>query len=251
MKVVVGTPFCGRPVDRFVSNIDRLDAPNGVHFIWVDTTGDEEEFYSVLVEKAEEMRFPTTVFRYQQPVARVGNLPASMTYIDPEVHRRKGEAIAAAEEFLRERFLETDGEFLMIVEDDVFPPSHALRKMAQDFSPGVVAVAAVVPTFNNLHNPIAWELEVHPDYLLLTPPPRIYGGLWEVGGASFGCIMIRRDFLESVSFRVGRHYLMHHDVSFSMDVAVRGKRILLDADIWCEHRQMVEKYGSGRAGRRA
>jgi hypothetical protein len=240
--IAVGTVFCGRDPTRFVWNLARMDR-SGLSFIWIDTTS-SPEFYRVLGNLSGRLGLGAEIHKHPVPVYRIPGLPGWLTPSSPSVHAEKGAAIAASYEALREHFLRGREDFLLVVEDDVFPPPDAPVRLLADYragGPGVAAVAAAVPMHGDA-KPIAWNIKMRPGVAEFVDVEDRGWGVREVGAASFGCILIPRWVLERVAFRFGPGSMLHQDLAFALDARRAGWRILLDYGVRCGHEDLAELW---------
>ncbi len=79
--------------------------------------------------------------------------------------------------------------FVLIVEDDVIPPTDVIEALLRCLDPGTDAVAA------------PYRARQHPAYVVWDHEEVNLGGgrgVQEVGGSGFGCLLLRRDVLEEL-----------------------------------------------------
>lgn len=236
-RVVIGTIFTGRDLSEWKEGMKKLKRKeSSLKAIWLDVTGEESRRRYDYLKK--EMPFEVEVIGHPLPIVKgKGGVPYT-TGRDRVLHQRKGVSIAQAYNLIRDRFLDTGGDYLWIVEDDVIPPPDALPKLLSCFKEEDVGAAAGVVRVNYPEEGVvmAWDLTSVSGGFQTVPKTEVGGEKpVEVGGASFGCIMIPARVVSAVRFRTGLGYTHHQDITFSADLRRLGGRMLLDPRVECEH----------------
>jgi hypothetical protein len=117
--------------------------------------------------------------------------------------------------------------FVLVVEDDVVPPVGVIDRLMRGIDSGTAAVAA--PYRARLHDRhVVWNdrgenLEMG-------------SGLKPVGGAGFGCILLRREVLIHETFRYGGAEALDFDRAFCRRLRQDRWTIKVDWSQLCEHR---------------
>jgi len=140
--------------------------------------------------------------------------------------------------YIREKFLEGDYEYLFIVESDLFPHESMLKDL---MATNVDIVGA--PYYLNLH-----KGKEHIIPCVTTGKFKAYGGAFQEtfatfqdldgelksigGGVGFGCILMRRTVLDKVIFT---HDRCHADTYFHRDTKRAGFKTWLDTRFTVPH----------------
>jgi hypothetical protein len=141
----------------------------------------------------------------------------------------------------REVFLDGRYDALMIVESDIIPPKDALIKLAKmdaDLAYGVYRfrlsnVVNIFEMYPGKPRNVGESLSIRPGRLAAA----VKAGITKCSGAGFGCILIKRQVLEQIEFRVewpknGGHC----DSPFVRDAMRRGFDQRADMSVICGHK---------------
>lgn len=129
-------------------------------------------------------------------------------------------------------------EFVMIVEDDVLPPEDAIERLLHSMGINIAAVSGHVPSRWNLTASISWDRDQR-----TIPLEQNSGGVVDVGGTGFGCLLLRRSaMLQAPPFHNGGK-TQNYDVEFSRAVRQAGWRWLLDWSVSCGHGDIPRPNG--------
>ena len=115
---------------------------------------------------------------------------------------------------------------MLLIDADVIPPKDVITKLMALDHP---LVGGIVPG-RGCHS--------HMNYIFGEQIPYTRDGIEviEVGHGTCGCMMIRRDVLNQISFRYGKDDSLSEDPAFALDVrTLYGERMLLRKDVICEH----------------
>lgn len=159
--------------------------------------------------------------------------------LDTEVTLEVGHlGVAVNRRRICQRFLETDHDVLVMVDDDVAPPSHAAELI--DGLDEYDIVAAAVPMFNPaVHpRPVFMASRFSEDGRLVPVTP--IDGLVECDSVGTACIAIRRHVIEELhwSFREQLNEgggITSDDTSFCETARDHGYTIACDFGVVCEH----------------
>lgn len=125
-------------------------------------------------------------------------------------------------------------EYVVIVEDDVLPPVDAIDRLLHSMTEQVAAVSGLVVSRWHPTLAIAWVREQEPHIPLSRNP----GGVQEVLGTGFGCLLLRRSAMLAVApFHSGG--TGNYDVEFAKSIAAAGWQWKLDWTITCDHAGIV------------
>lgn len=173
----------------------------------------------------------------------------------PLPHYMRGNAsVSDVRNRIVQHFLGTDGEVLIMCDDDVVPPDHTLHNLQEALRdyPIVSGVCLIVrPGTFHLPNVFSrtkegWGIN-----------HAVFGqtGLVETDGVGTGLIAIHREVLENKYIRApfGSTYdrngvmTFGEDLSFCRRVASQGYKIAVDMDIFCEHHVAVHANAIAQA----
>ena len=116
--------------------------------------------------------------------------------------------------------------FVLVVEDDIVPPDGVIRRLMHGIDPGTAAVSA--PYRSRLHGGyVVWDD--------LSENLRGGSGVQAVGGAGFGCILLRREVLDGETFRYGGQESLDFDRAFCGRLRKARWTIKIDWSQQCEH----------------
>ena len=141
----------------------------------------------------------------------------------------------------REVFLEGSYDAMMVVESDIIPPKDAIQKLAAldaDLAYGVYRfrlsnVINIFEMYPGRPRNVGESLSIRPGRLAAA----VKAGVTKCSGAGFGCILIKREVMEKIPFRVewpknGGHC----DSPFVRDAMRRGFEQLADMTVVCGHK---------------
>lgn len=142
-------------------------------------------------------------------------------------------------------------DYLLFLDQDVFPPPHVLSRLVQHQRPVVSgvytkwalgrrwAIAAVREWF-----PVKW-----PDCVDTTVPAGMVpienlpdDALIPIYGAGHGCLLISNEVLQKINFRYDPNFDNDSDVYFAADVRAAGFPFYLDTAVRCHHFSLVKDY---------
>ena len=141
----------------------------------------------------------------------------------------------------REVFLAGSFDAMLIIESDIIPPMDTLQKLAAldaDLAYGVYRfrVSNVINIFEMIParpRNVGESLSIRPGSLAAA----VKAGIVDCSGAGFGCVLIKRDVLEQVPFRVEwPRNGGHCDTPFVRDVYRKGFTQKADMTVICGHK---------------
>jgi hypothetical protein len=144
----------------------------------------------------------------------------------------------------RELFLGGDDEAMLIIESDIIPPPDTLKRLRDlnaDLAYGVYCFRTerrarrAINIFNR-YKP--WpEVTRNEGESLSTKGAElrmaIANGVTECSGAGFGCVLIKRNVIEEIEFRL--EDTGHCDTYFTRDAYRAGYKIMADMNLVCGH----------------
>tara|TARA_Y100000310_G_scaffold144893_3_gene144248 strand:+ start:58977 stop:59738 length:762 start_codon:yes stop_codon:yes gene_type:complete len=166
----------------------------------------------------------------------------------PEFISDSRERLAASRNILRKKALDEGYDYFLSLEQDVIPPKDIIEQLLQH-KKKVMTGVYFKPVLLNL----AHKGEVVKQVKKLMP---LLGGFipgmqekmhWysaeEVTGrkiiqvrfSGLGCVLMHRDVLEKIKFRVEKRVFCHDDVWFSHDLYDKGFALFCDTYVKCKH----------------
>jgi hypothetical protein len=127
--------------------------------------------------------------------------------------------------------------FLLVVEDDIVPPAGVIDRLMRGIDSGTAAVVA------------PYRSRLHGGYVVWNDRSENLGGgtgLEHVGGAGFGCILLRREVLVHETFRYGGDEPLDFDRAFCRRLRQDRWTIKVDWSQLCEHRHHAPGNGDPR-----
>ncbi|MBI1349392.1 glycosyltransferase [bacterium] len=121
----------------------------------------------------------------------------------------------------------SETEYLLIIEDDILPPTTVIQGLLQGMDGDVAAVSGVYRSRYEPERFVAW-----------VPGPQHLRqrnfGIQDIGGSGFGCLLLRRSVLSEIPLHHGGP-TGNYDHSFAETVAERGLRWRLHWGVPCQH----------------
>lgn len=139
----------------------------------------------------------------------------------------------------RETFLEGSYDAMLVIESDIIPPSDTIRKLEalnSDCAYGVYRfrVSDVINIFERYPGAprnMGESISIKPHILRQA----IKIGKLPCSGAGLGCVLIRRNVLEAIDFRLENN-MAHCDSWFNQDVLRAGFTQWADMSVICGHK---------------
>lgn len=121
---------------------------------------------------------------------------------------------------------EVTTDYVWVVEDDVIPPDGACESLLRGFDRQTASVSAVYPSrFSNAY--VVWDLGQQ----MLS---KRNGGLEDVGGNGFGCVMLRGEVVRQTVFTATLDAAAY-DNAFYYRLPAFGLKAKVDWSIECRH----------------
>lgn len=160
--------------------------------------------------------------------------PLSMSYSFITV---KGAEVGEARNHIAQYTKDVKAKFLLMLDDDVFPPEYAVQKLmfAMLNKPDVMACAGIVYTKSVIPNPLVFEHNGSGSYFNWKK-----GQVFEVPGfISTGCMLVKAevfDKLDAPWFKTTDYPdKMTEDVYFCLKLRDAGYKILAHGGVLCGH----------------
>jgi len=138
--------------------------------------------------------------------------------------------------------LQNDFEYMLHLESDVIPPIDVIERLMAN---RVRICSAVYDIFHGKERRAMIQMPEEVDravksfltidYLGGKEPLFFDGSLKRVYHAGIGCILIKRDILQKIPFRVDSSVDLHSDTWFATDCFERNVAIYADPTVTCEH----------------
>ena len=216
-RVLVAAPICSWMQycwDQFSSRLQELTYAE-YDLFFVDNSKDYDFFQKVKAQGLPVRKTPH-LWRIRDMVTRDHNI-------------------------IREKVLEERYDYLLILDQDVVPPKDVIEKLLAHEKDVVSALFFGPHEINNEIKvmPFAWVFSKeigdwnHTGYLLESE-------IWEpkllqIAFAGMGCILIKREVLEKVSFRYSKEMDAWDDRWLGVDVWANGFSFWLDNTVKCLH----------------
>ena len=161
----------------------------------------------------------------------------------PPIHYEAGRlAVTDVRNRLAHKFLASDAQVLLMVDDDVIPPLGILRMLDRDLDI-VGAPYPIIRVEGPIHFPCAIEYDAAHDTYRTLPDPFGRTGLVKVAAIGAGCMAIARRVLEhpdlQIPFRIGTdeygQMRMSEDVNFCQLARTAGFGVWADFDQRPDH----------------
>lgn len=220
-KVLVGiTVFDGKEYiwDKFYENLKKLDYPN--YDIMVVDNSASKKFYKKLLKQGV-------------PITHIKRAETSR------------EALADAQNVIRDKVLSEDYDYLLFVESDLLPPRDIIQRLMRhnQLSVGVMYYIGYHYNPREPPRPCLFGLDRRADGSLGTKnlPPQegwaFFGhGLVKIHGCGFGTTLIKRVLLEKYKFWHSLEKpIKHSDVLWYMNLHNDGYSAYVDTDIVVPH----------------
>jgi len=159
------------------------------------------------------------------------------------------ERLTDAYNTLRVKFLEGDYSHLMVIEQDIIAPNDTIERLLQhdkDVCSGLyyladtpcVMVGGLRDVPPGKEREFRFEKKVY-FYDFIDEKILKTKKLVQVFCCGLGCVLIKREVLEKVEFRIkknpGGEWKGHNDMFFYFDLRARNIKVFLDPTIKCEH----------------
>jgi hypothetical protein len=227
MKVLIGCPTCDKYsycINQWLERIKSL-------IDFSKTLGIEADY--LLVDNSESDIF----FNSLKNKINMVKIP----FIQDVKNR-----IAFSRNVLREKAINGDYDYFFSVEQDIFVEKDILKKLLNHNKKIVSAYYGKcfgVKVQDNetkeikdfiLEAPVVYFQEPGDRIRRANPPEILNKGLVNIGGVGLGCILINRDVLEKIKFRI-ENQESFDDMIFCIDAKKSGFELFIDSDIRVEH----------------
>lgn len=144
--------------------------------------------------------------------------------------------VAEARNALRERFLAGSWTHFYSLEQDVIPPPGIIEALMAHNKPVVGGLYFTLYVLNGevRMRPLMWE-QTGPETMRFMVEESKRPGLHEVRATGLGCLLIAREVLEKVRFRVEAGGPSFDDIPFCTDAKAAGFSVFVDAAQACRH----------------
>ena len=126
---------------------------------------------------------------------------------------------------------EVTTDYVWIVEDDVFPPVDACKRLLQSFDQDTASVTGAYLSRSS-RTYVAWDFSQR-------QISQLQSGVQQVGGNGFGCVMIRGQLIRDTVFTATID-CPAYDNAFYYRLPTTGMKALLNWDVLCEHRTQTQ-----------
>jgi len=150
---------------------------------------------------------------------------------------RAKERIVASRNLLRERFLQGGYDYLFSLEQDVIPPADALERLlrhGKHIMSGVVFTRFEIQGEKRI-KPLLWGFSEDPDQMRFMDTEVATPGLYQIRACGLGCLLLHRDVLEKIPFRLLTDRSTFDDVPFCKDAYDFGFEMYADTSVKCRH----------------
>ncbi|HLD15815.1 MAG TPA: glycosyltransferase family 2 protein [Candidatus Nanoarchaeia archaeon] len=222
-KVLVGCPtydgmdYC---LERYVKAVKNLSYPN-YDVLLIDNSKDD---------------------KYAEKIKKLG---LKVVHISRDLEPKK--LIAKARNVLRQRAIEGNYDFLLSLEQDVIPPRTIIERMLRHGKKIVSGIyfkhftiklkIATKEIVKKQIRPILYlPIPNHEDKMHFCTAKDVEGDkLLQARMAGLGAIIIHKDVLNKIEFRVPEDLSTYDDACFADDVIKNNLHIYADTSIKCKH----------------
>ena len=214
-----GKKYC---IDEFIKALKELDKPINTDILFVDNSKTDEYADYIRSKGFNVIRSRKLINSY--------------------------ETLKEAYNALRAYFLERDYTHLFSLEQDIIAPKQALTKLLEankEIVSGLYYLGEkpCVMVGKSVKVPLGREREFRFEksyfkYDFIDKEKLETDKLLEVYCAGLGCMLIKRNVLEKIRFRIYNNECyrkVHNDMPFARDCRTRGFKIFLDSTIKCKH----------------
>lgn len=160
---------------------------------------------------------------------------------DLEVHYPHNKPITFNRNEIVKSFLSGDADYLLMIDDDIVPPSTILN--LADFQEDIVAATCFAFTKDQIM-PVAWNRRA--DGMYYVPSLTSSDGLTKVDTVGTGCIMIKRSVLENPWWKEHGGWFKNeydktgykeegNDLAFCRKATDLGYNVFVHTDYQCSH----------------
>jgi hypothetical protein len=228
MKVLIGCPTCDKYsycINQWLERIKSL-------IDFSKTLGIEADY--LLVDNSESDIF----FNSLKNKINIVRIP----FISDVKSR-----IVFSRNILRQRAINQDYDYFLSIEQDIFVEKDILQRLLKHNKKIVSAYYGKyyrVEAQDNetkeikefiLEIPVVWFQESADKIRRANPPEILNKGLVNIGGSGLGCILIHREVLKNLEFRIEKDSKAFDDMFFCIDAKKSGFELFLDSETRVEH----------------
>ncbi len=137
---------------------------------------------------------------------------------------------------LRQKVLDGGYDYFFSLEQDVIPPPDVLKKLLLSEKKIISAIYWTIYRFKGVQKvrPLLWKASQQKDKIIFMNTEVRNPGLYKIRMTGLGALLIHRDILEKIKFRVAPNKA-YDDVSFFSDVTEKGFEAYADTSQQCIH----------------
>lgn len=239
--ITIAIPFSGRAhlLDDLLDAVAAQTYPSEhIHLLFYDNSGDEAFQHRLQTWLLEHPDYAGSLYFKDLRTAvagRTARAVADAPLVEGELGRRRfGRELNHHVGALWNRIGQlAHTDLVWCLEDDVVPPPDALERLLDRMNPTVDAVTAAYESRVVPNCCVAWTYESLQSGRVRHL--RRGAGVEAIGGCGFGCVLARRELFSAGPARSAGE-AVGFDCNFWLDLARRGGKVLMDWDVFCEHR---------------
>jgi len=142
---------------------------------------------------------------------------------------------------LRQKVLDEGYDYFFSLEQDVVPPPNVLEKLLEHNKQIITAIYWTIYKFKGIQKvrPLLWRPSQQKDKMIFMNKEARIHGLYKIRMTGLGALLIHRNVLEKIRFRVTSNKA-YDDVSFFNDVIEKGFEAYADTSQQCMHFLNIE-----------
>tara|TARA_Y100000310_G_scaffold345757_1_gene469340 strand:- start:1375 stop:2073 length:699 start_codon:yes stop_codon:yes gene_type:complete len=216
-KVLVGCPtanFKAYCLDEYIQGVKKLTYPN-FDLVIVDNSKDEE-YYKRLKSHG-------------------------INVIKDKFVKKAMKRITHSRNILRDIAIKENYDYFLSLEQDVIPPPEVIQQLLKHNKDVVSAVVYTKFLLGDATErkirPLMWIENKDGTQTMRFASPEIENkaGLIKIKACGLGCILIKRNVLEKIKFRLNEKENTYDDIPFCADVVSNGFDLFGDANVKCKH----------------
>jgi hypothetical protein len=179
----------------------------------------------LLVDNSEGEEYSKTIKQKGVPVVKATHFPTAR------------ERIVVSRNLLRKEVLEKGYDYFLSLEQDVIPPKDVIERLLQHDKK---VVSGVYFTKYTLHGqevlkPLLWDAKEGEEMEFVAEEEVEKEQLLQVKAAGLGCVLIHKDVLEKIPFRLFTDRHTYDDMAFCSDLHKEGIPLYVDTSVKCKH----------------
>ncbi len=145
--------------------------------------------------------------------------------------------IAESRNLLRQKFLEGDYDYFLSLEQDVVPPKDVIERLLAHNKKVISGVYYKKIDFGKGEkiSPLVYKMDVNLNITNFTAKELEQPRLIQVGAFGVGCVLIHRDILKNIKFRIFEEGTSFDDMPFCLDCKNNNFDLFVDTSIKCIH----------------